>query len=113
MNCLGEIRIYYLKLYLFLISYYCSGKFKIVTFYLQRYFRYTPALFVLMIIHLSSIPQRIVSGPKELFLRVYQHNCEKYWWSVLMFIQNYVNNGYLVNFFVDFVFQIKTEDEEN
>jgi hypothetical protein len=66
--------------------------FNIPKLYLHRYLRTTPVLAFLILV-IVSILQFMGEGP---YFRFTSHgalidNCEKYWWSALIHIQNYYN----------------------
>ncbi len=57
---------------------------------LHRYIRYTPVLAVAILCFIS-FPKFFVSGPLQNANKVLVENCENYWWSAILHIQNYVN----------------------
>ncbi|RZC31744.1 nose resistant to fluoxetine protein 6-like, partial [Asbolus verrucosus] len=63
----------------------------IYKFYLQRYLRLTPSLAAMVLIS-ATLLVYLGSGPRWPFVKPYfQDNCVNYWWSTLLYIQNYVN----------------------
>lgn len=68
------------------------GKFNIPRMFLHRYLRVMPALGILILIVLS-ILKHLGSGPMWHFVSngALIGQCEKYWWSALLNIQNYYN----------------------
>ncbi|KAF5278799.1 hypothetical protein FQA39_LY18348 [Lamprigera yunnana] len=71
----------------FLKSY---GKLDIAKYYLNRYFRLTPTLAVMVLIHVV-----LVSYLDFEQMMAKQHfdplACRRYWWSALLYVQNFVN----------------------
>lgn len=67
-------------------------KLNIPLMYIHRYLRLTPAFAALILFSVSLI-RYIGSGPiwPEVTNYVLVRNCEKYWWSALLYVQNYVN----------------------
>ena len=59
--------------------------------YINRYVRYIPAVLVLIMFFSSSLPRYIVSGPFLGNITYEVGKCKKWWWSSLLFVQNYVN----------------------
>ncbi|KAL7038797.1 hypothetical protein ACKWTF_009696 [Chironomus riparius] len=59
--------------------------------YLNRYMRYTPSVFVLLLFMLTFLPYALVNGPSIRLLTTNVERCQKYWWSTILMIQNYVN----------------------
>ncbi|KAJ8950673.1 hypothetical protein NQ314_007803 [Rhamnusium bicolor] len=67
-------------------------KFNIFYFYLHRYLRLTPALAAAVLVS-ANLLVYMGSGPlwnKEVTNN--QQDCQKYWWTTLLYIQNYVND---------------------
>lgn len=59
--------------------------------YLHRYLRLTPALAV-VVLFTASLMKFVGSGPFwGSAMTLMSDNCHKYWWSTLLYIQNYVN----------------------
>ncbi|CAO1362003.1 unnamed protein product [Diamesa serratosioi] len=68
-----------------------SGNFRVLKMYLHRYLRLTP-VFAILVLFVVSLYRHIGSGPyKTVNYNNYAVPCEKYWWSALLHIQNYVN----------------------
>ncbi|KAF5272166.1 hypothetical protein FQA39_LY01248 [Lamprigera yunnana] len=67
-------------------------KFNIFIFYLNRIIRFTPALAFAVLVN-TSIMRHIGSGPvwPTIRNRFIVHPCREYWWSTLLYVQNYVN----------------------
>ncbi|XP_070501272.1 nose resistant to fluoxetine protein 6-like isoform X2 [Chironomus tepperi] len=59
--------------------------------YFNRYMRYTPSMAVLLLFILTFLPYALVNGPAIQLLTINVERCQKYWWSTLLMIQNYVN----------------------
>lgn len=55
---------------------------------LHRYLRYTP-VFAALILYIVSLSKFTIHGPMQ--VDDMKDQCEKYWWSALLHIQNYVN----------------------
>lgn len=79
------------------------------TIYFNRYMRYTPSVAVLLLFMLSFIPYALVNGPSIRLLTTNVERCQKYWWSTLLMIQNYVN----VDQVVSFIFYVNSTCEKN
>lgn len=58
--------------------------------YIHRYLRLTPILAVIIVISLTLYKQ-LGSGPLYYTYILNAINCDKYWWSALLYIQNYYN----------------------
>ncbi|KAL3271385.1 hypothetical protein HHI36_021869 [Cryptolaemus montrouzieri] len=61
--------------------------------YLHRYLRLTPALAILVLIYASGLLKYVSDGPRwpsidDFLITV----CSKYWWSSLLYTQNYAND---------------------
>lgn len=67
-------------------------KLNLLRLILHRYLRYTPVL-AFLILYIVSISRYTNHGP--ISFPGYVDCCEKYWWSALLHIQNYVNPWYL------------------
>jgi hypothetical protein len=66
--------------------------------YIHRYLRLTPA-FAALILFSSSLMRYVGNGPiwynaEKLLVEP----CHKYWWSALLYVQNYVNPNEIVGF---------------
>lgn len=58
---------------------------------MQLIFRLTPPLVAVMLLHIFLV-HYLTSGPIwPRILDVIEGSCSKYWWSVLLYTQNYVN----------------------
>ncbi|XP_055842470.1 nose resistant to fluoxetine protein 6-like [Episyrphus balteatus] len=66
------------------------GKLNIGMMYLHRYIRLTPALAAVILFSIT-INKYIGSGP----IRTPAEGCDKGWWLVLLYVQNYVKNSHL------------------
>lgn len=66
-----------------------KGKLNIPLLYLHRYLRLTPALAAAILMH-STLIRHFGSGPLWKATDP-QPMCEKYWWTTLLYVQNYVN----------------------
>ncbi|XP_063927803.1 nose resistant to fluoxetine protein 6-like [Zophobas morio] len=65
--------------------------FNLFLYYLHRYLRLTAPL-ALVVLFSATLLKYMGSGPKWPYLLLYfQKNCEDYWWSALLYVQNYVN----------------------
>ncbi|KAG5866663.1 hypothetical protein JTB14_004654 [Gonioctena quinquepunctata] len=66
-------------------------KFNIFKHYLHRYIRLTPALAGVVLVS-ATLLRYMGSGPKwDYIINGFENNCKDYWWSTLLFVQNYVN----------------------
>jgi peptidoglycan/LPS O-acetylase OafA/YrhL len=63
------------------------GKVNLAKIYLTRYLRFFALVSVLVLFQASSIPKSLVR--RDISVEI--QKCKKYWWSSLLFIQNYVN----------------------
>ncbi|XP_066587940.1 nose resistant to fluoxetine protein 6-like [Prorops nasuta] len=65
--------------------------FNIVTFYLHRYIRLTPALLALILFVTYFLP-RLGSGAHwDPIVGTMASNCKDKWWTILLYVQNYMN----------------------
>lgn len=65
--------------------------FNIPLYYLHRYLRLTPVLAVLILIF-ANLLKYLGNGPLWYNIEPnYMADCGEYWWSTLLYIQNYVN----------------------
>lgn len=66
-------------------------KLLILPMFLHRYLRLTPVV-AATIFCLLSLQRYFGDGPYQKFMvESYYEACEKYWWSSLLYIQNFVN----------------------
>lgn len=73
-----------------------TGRLDIFSLYLHRLLRLTPILGASILITMT-LARFISSGPFWPFMMDHlTGNCERYWWSTALFIQNYVNPTSLV-----------------
>ncbi|VEN57287.1 unnamed protein product [Callosobruchus maculatus] len=80
-----------LVVYNFMQSINSGRKFNILLFYIHRYLRLTPALGALILVAVYLLDY-IGSGPRWVLAKeMFQKQCERYWWSSLLYIQNYAN----------------------
>ncbi|XP_052756093.1 O-acyltransferase like protein-like [Galleria mellonella] len=63
-------------------------------FYLNRYLRLFPVLAACVLLQ-ASLFHRASDGPVWDEVGRQTHHCRKYWWSTLLFMQNYYNPGYM------------------
>lgn len=77
--------------------FFSDGKFDYTLLYLHRYLRLTPLLAACVLIAIT-VFKHLGSGPLwALFNYVgVEENCRNYWWSTLLFIQNYYNPDQMV-----------------
>lgn len=74
-----------------------KGKLDILSMYIHRYIRLTPALAaaVLMVVSLYKF---MGSGPYwHNFVNVHKTFCDENWWSTLLYVQNYVEPSRMVS----------------
>ncbi|CRK92296.1 CLUMA_CG005855, isoform A [Clunio marinus] len=68
-----------------------TGRFSVLGLYLHWYLRVAPILAVSIFLFLTLV-QRLGEGPYHTSIMQSQvPQCEEYWWSALLFVQNYVN----------------------
>jgi peptidoglycan/LPS O-acetylase OafA/YrhL len=66
-------------------------KFNVPLYYFHRYLRLTPALAAMLLAH-AALFNYFGSGPLWQNTDAYLSKaCRKYWWSTLLYIQNYAN----------------------
>lgn len=83
----------YLLKYLFFFS---SGKMNYLWLYAHRFIRLTPP-FAAAILFCSTLLRKLDNGPMwSTFMDSADLNCHQYWWSALLYIQNYVNPDKMV-----------------
>uniref|UniRef100_A0A8D8A1J5 Nose resistant to fluoxetine protein 6 n=1 Tax=Culex pipiens TaxID=7175 RepID=A0A8D8A1J5_CULPI len=72
-----------------------NSKLNVPLLYLHRYLRLTP-VFAALILFTVGFYQRIGDGPLWPVQQQFTTgNCEQYWWSALLYVQNYVNPNQL------------------
>ncbi|XP_052899878.1 nose resistant to fluoxetine protein 6-like [Anopheles moucheti] len=68
-----------------------SGKLNLPIMYLHRYLRLTPALAALVLFS-ATLMRYVGSGPFwDGAMSLTEDSCQQYWWSALLYVQNYVN----------------------
>lgn len=69
-----------------------NRKLNLPLMYLHRYLRLTPALAALIL--LTALMKYLGSGPfwNSTITATLEKPCDKYWWSALLYVQNYVNS---------------------
>lgn len=73
-----------------------DGKLNVLSLYWNRYLRLTPALGASVLVTISVLRY---CGDGPIWSKMYTltaRNCEKYWWSTILHVQNYVNPDDLV-----------------
>nr|CAH7737188.1 unnamed protein product [Callosobruchus chinensis] len=69
------------------------NKFNLLSFYLHRYLRLTPAL-IILIFSTTTILEYLGSGPRwDMGVQYWKRPCTERWWSSLLYIQNYFDMG--------------------
>ncbi|KAJ8721312.1 hypothetical protein PYW07_002087 [Mythimna separata] len=63
-------------------------------FYLNRLLRMFPALAAVILLQIS-IFSRVADGPYWSVAAAHTHRCRVYWWSTLLYIQNYMNPNHM------------------
>ena len=63
-----------------------QGKFPFITFYVHRLIRLSPSYYLAVFIYFKLLPH-VGSGPLWFFDQV--NNCEKYWWTNILYINNF------------------------
>ena len=69
-----------------------QGKFPFMSFYIHRLLRLSPANYLIMFSSFKVLPH-VGSGPLWIFREI--NNCEKYWWTNIL----YINNFYPTSFY--------------
>lgn len=77
------------------INYFRKGKLNVPLLYFHRYLRLTPAL-AANILFYSTLWKYLVVGPVSQQFR-WDEMCDSYWWSALLYVQNYVNPASIVS----------------
>ncbi|XP_065079673.1 nose resistant to fluoxetine protein 6-like [Ochlerotatus camptorhynchus] len=68
-----------------------NQKLNLPMMYLHRYLRLTPALAALILLS-STLMKYFGSGPMwDTSISMMENGCQQYWWSALLYVQNYVN----------------------
>lgn len=80
--------------YTFMKSMESGSKFNLPVFYLHRYFRITPMLAMIVLIHIAIIP-RLGDGPMWNIIqcRITRQSCVTDWWNTLLYIHNYYHSN--------------------
>lgn len=76
--------------------FYSKGRLNIPMLYFHRYLRLTPALAAAILMYVSLL-KRAADGPLAVALTGDSANCDDYWWSALLYVQNYVNRENVVS----------------
>ena len=63
-----------------------QGKFPFISFYVHRLLRLSPAYYLVVFIYFKVLPH-VGSGPLWIFID--SHYCEKYWWTNILYINNF------------------------
>lgn len=70
---------------------YSSGRINIFSMYLHRYLRLTPSLAAAILLT-TTVYRFLGNGPLWKGVSVITTDlCHDYWWSALLYVQNYVN----------------------
>lgn len=78
---------------------FSKGRLNILLVYLHRYLRLTPLLGMGFLFSMS-LMRFLGSGPFwPNIVKTQSEQCDKYWWSALLYAQNYVNPKEIVSFF--------------
>ncbi|XP_065155198.1 O-acyltransferase like protein-like [Atheta coriaria] len=77
-------------IYVYLKSTKDKQTFNVFFYYLHRYLRLTPAMAAVIVVHVT-ILKHFGSGPYWPKNGGANEACKKYWWSMLLYIHNYVN----------------------
>lgn len=76
------------------------GRFSILRMWLHYFLKVTPIL-MFAVLFFMSINKYLGDGPLNTFLISTQvEPCNNYWWSVLLYVQNYVNPTELVSWVI-------------
>lgn len=74
-----------------------KGSINVLLLYFHRYLRLTPLL-ILTVLFSISLLKFFGNGPNwTQRMNIALNNCELYWWSTLLYVQNYVNPGAMVS----------------
>jgi peptidoglycan/LPS O-acetylase OafA/YrhL len=79
------------------ISIIHSKRLNVWRMYLHRYLRYTPLLAAILLF-LITLMKFFIFGPMTYMETRFVRNCEKWWWTTLLHIQNYANPTEAVSF---------------
>ncbi|XP_049823516.1 nose resistant to fluoxetine protein 6-like [Aethina tumida] len=77
-----------LTIYTFFKAHEKGVKFNVILFYIHRYLRLTPALMA-MILYQATLVRYAVNRPGSAIENL-SDPCRQYWWSTILYIQNYV-----------------------
>lgn len=64
--------------------------------YFHRYLRLTPALAAAILLY-ATLLKRATDGPLAEVMTREAVMCDDYWWSALLYVQNYVNSADVVS----------------
>lgn len=74
-----------------------GGRINILTLYIHRYLRLTPLLAISVLLS-TTLFRFLGDGPIwPGFTEFLKNQCEKHWWSTLLYVQNYVNPDDIVS----------------
>lgn len=72
-------------------DFFSNERFNVLAMYLHRYLRTTPLMAVCALM-CASIVRYFGSGPLwPERVPILEKNCDQFWWSMLLYAQNYVN----------------------
>lgn len=77
-----------------------KGRINLFQYYVHRYLRLTPPVAALVLFHCSFF-FRLLGGPfanSEVAKKELRDDCILYWWTPLIYIQNYFNTNNMVRF---------------
>nr|CAH7740350.1 unnamed protein product [Callosobruchus chinensis] len=95
-----------LLVYNFLQIIHSGRKFNLLHFYVHRYLRLTPAVGALILVT-ANLLDKIGSGPRwGMFREMFQKQCKDYWWSSLLYIQNYTKGPLNLLYFMSPIFLV-------
>lgn len=78
------------------LPHFRNGKLDILSLYWRRYLRLTPLLGVCVLVT-ATLYRFLGSGPIWPYMCAERVNpCKHYWWSALLYVQNYVNLSQMV-----------------
>lgn len=81
----------------FYFLYFRKGKLNVLRLYLHRFMRLTPLLGFTFLFKMSLL-KFLGDGPIWPYQMKRTLSCERYWWSTLLYIQNYTNPKQMVSF---------------
>ena len=91
-----HLDMFYQFIQMFFSFHFRNGRINIPLLYFHRYLRLTPLLFMSILFSVSLL-RFFGSGPIWPQTMSMTDTCKTYWWSVLLYLQNYVNPNKMVS----------------